>query len=64
MLDADACIWCGEPAYLGYGGNTFDDTMRSASFNSSGDLMCARCAEQEANEEMQDFAEDWEEDYP
>lgn len=61
LIEWDACIWCGV-AWLVYGGNAFDDTIRSASSNSYGDFMCARCAIQE--EEGQEYSDEWEHDYP
>src|SRR5438132_745050 len=55
MLEVEDCIWGCGANFLSYGDNEFDDIIRSASVNDSGDLMCARCANEEMKEEEQDF---------
>lgn len=60
MLNTDICIWCGA-SNLSYG-NSGDDLMADASVTSSGDLVCANCAEDiedaENEESFDDFGYD------
>ena len=51
LLETDRCIWCGAE-WISFGTNNFDDVMRSAAVNESGDLMCVRCLQ---DEEEDDF---------
>jgi hypothetical protein len=63
MLETEECIWCGAN-WISVGDNQWDDVIRSAGITSSGDLLCARCAAEEEEEENQDYSEDWEDDFP
>lgn len=53
MLSLDYCWLCGAWT-LHFGGQEFDDTIRDASGTASGDLMCARCAREYAEDEEQE----------
>ena len=64
LLETEDCIWGCGATWLSYGSNSFDDTVRSATVNESGDLMCARCAANEESELDQEYSDEWQDDYP
>ena len=62
ILSTDYCWLCGTVT-LHFGAHQWDDVVRDASASASGDLMCARCAEEaELDEQENDYGEwgDWE----
>ena len=65
LLDTEGCSWCGVQ-WIAFGGWSADDIMRPAEITSSGDLMCANCAERTEEEEnsSEEFSDDWQDDFP
>lgn len=63
LLETEDCSWCGAE-WIAFGTNWIDDTMRSAAINETGDLMCARCFNEEEEEIEMENSDDWQDDYP